>query len=148
MRFRLRIFERLTRTNIVVMPPRLNLFTSRSVAFRTKATIPQKRLAPGLLQQRWASDNASKQPATTPVDPDFKGPNMDPLPHVTEEQAALDKTMGETPPDIQQGTPVQEVSQKKSRILVGFKNSSYTDTLAAIRFWRVTKMPKRKRLKC
>lgn len=37
---------------------------------------------------------------------------MDQLPHVTEEQAAMDKTMGETPPDIQQGTPVKEVSHK------------------------------------
>lgn len=34
---------------------------------------------------------------------------MDPLPHVTEEQAALDKATGGTPPDIEQGTPVQEV---------------------------------------
>jgi len=30
--------------------------------------------------------------------------------HVTEEQAAMDETMGNTPPDIEQGTPVQEVS--------------------------------------
>jgi hypothetical protein len=36
---------------------------------------------------------------------------MDPLPHVSEEQAALDKSMGETPPDIEQGTPVEEVSE-------------------------------------
>lgn len=36
---------------------------------------------------------------------------MDPLPHVSEEQAALDKSMGNTPPDIEQGTPVQEVSE-------------------------------------
>jgi hypothetical protein len=35
---------------------------------------------------------------------------MDNAQHVTEEQAALDETMGETPPDIQgHGTPVQEV---------------------------------------
>jgi hypothetical protein len=35
---------------------------------------------------------------------------MDNASHVTEEQAALDKTMGETPPDIEgHGTPVQEV---------------------------------------
>lgn len=94
------------------MPPRLHLFTARSVAFRTKPSIPQKRFAPGLLQHRAASDDASsKQPATTPVHPNFKGPNMDQLPHVSEEQAALDKSMGETPPDIEQGTPVEEVSQ-------------------------------------
>lgn len=35
---------------------------------------------------------------------------MENAPHVSEEQAAMDKTMGETPPDIEgQGTPVQEV---------------------------------------
>lgn len=33
------------------------------------------------------------------------------MPHVTEEQAALDKSMGENPPDIEQGTPVQEVRE-------------------------------------
>ncbi|KAK5053074.1 hypothetical protein LTR84_002048 [Exophiala bonariae] len=95
------------------MPPRLNLFTARSVAFRTRPSVPQKPFASTLLQQRAASDNASsKQPATTPVDPDFKGPNTDQLPHVSEEQAALDKSMGNTPPDINQGTPVQEILQR------------------------------------
>ena len=42
---------------------------------------------------------------------------MENAPHVTEEQAALDKTMGETPPDIEgQGTPVQEVRINHSDI--------------------------------
>lgn len=92
------------------MAPRLSLFTARSVAFRTKPLVTQKRLAPSLAQRRKASDDATKKSATTPVDPDFKGPNMDPLPHVSEEQAAIDKITGETPPDVDQGTPVQEVS--------------------------------------
>jgi len=38
--------------------------------------------------------------------------NEDQLPHVTEEQAAMDKSMGNTPPDIEQGTPVQEILQR------------------------------------
>lgn len=97
------------------MPPRISLFTARSVPFRTKPSIPQKRFAPSLVSQRKASDDAStKAPATTPVDPDFKGPNMDQLPHVTEEQAALDESMGNTPPDIEQGTPVQEVRSSRN----------------------------------
>lgn len=33
------------------------------------------------------------------------------MPHVSEEQAAIDKITGDTPPDIEQGTPVQEVSR-------------------------------------
>ncbi|EXJ94961.1 hypothetical protein A1O1_00079 [Capronia coronata CBS 617.96] len=108
------------------MPPRISLFTTaRSLAFRPSPTVvPQKRIAavptpsPYLLlpvQNRSASDDASKKPAaaaTTPVHPDFKGPNMDQLPHVSEEQAALDKSMGGTPPDIEQGTPVQEILQR------------------------------------
>jgi len=40
------------------------------------------------------------------------GPNMEQLPHVSEEQAALDKIMGETAPQIEeQGTPVQDVGK-------------------------------------
>ena len=97
------------------MPPRLNLFTARPVAFRTRPSIPQKRFFPGTPQQRAASDDAAKKSATTPEEEArFKGPNQDQLPHVTEEQAAMDKTMGETPPDVGQGTPVQEVSQRVS----------------------------------
>ncbi|EXJ89075.1 hypothetical protein A1O3_02139 [Capronia epimyces CBS 606.96] len=96
------------------MPPRIALTTARSLAFRPKSTIPQKRFAPTLLAHpvRAASDDATKKPATTPTSPDIKGPNMDPLPHVTEEQAALDKTMGKTPPDLEQGTPVQEILER------------------------------------
>ena len=37
------------------------------------------------------------------------GPNQEQLPHVSEEAAATDKIMGEEGPDIEQGTPVQEV---------------------------------------
>jgi len=94
----------------IAMPPRLRLFSARSVAFRTQPLVRQKRFAPLILQQRAASDDATKGPATTPVDPKIKGPNMDPLPHVTEEQAAIDKSMGVAPPDVEQGTPVLEVS--------------------------------------
>jgi hypothetical protein len=85
------------------MPPRVSTLSLRSIALRTRPYVPQKRAAQSL-QQRFASDDATKAPET-------KGPNMDNAPHVSEEQAAMDKTMGETPPDIEgQGTPVQEVS--------------------------------------
>lgn len=84
------------------MPPRISVLNMRSIVFRTRPVVPQKRAAQSL-QQRFASDDA-----TTAPEP--RGPNMDNAPHVSEEQAAMDKTMGETPPDIEgQGTPVQEV---------------------------------------
>ena len=38
-----------------------------------------------------------------------KGPNQDQLPHVSEEAAATGKITGEGGPDVEQGTPVQEV---------------------------------------
>ncbi|OAP58217.1 hypothetical protein AYL99_07307 [Fonsecaea erecta] len=99
------------------MAPRLSLFTARAVPFRTKPTVPQKRLAPtpGLLQQRAASDDAASKdqsPKKTPLHPQAKGPTMDQLPHVTEEAVAIDKSMGNTPPDVEQGTPVQEIFQR------------------------------------
>ncbi|KIX05684.1 uncharacterized protein Z518_03656 [Rhinocladiella mackenziei CBS 650.93] len=94
------------------MPPRLSLFTARSVAFRTKPTIPQKRVVRSLLQLRAASDDPSKKSETTPIDSRGKGPNMDQLPHVTEEQVASDKSMGKAPPEIEQGTPVQEILRR------------------------------------
>ena len=69
-------------------------------------------------QQRFASNDASKkQPATTEVGSNFKGATQDPMPHVSEEQAAIDKITGETPPDIEQGTPVQEVRRNTSWII-------------------------------
>lgn len=37
------------------------------------------------------------------------GPNQEQLPHVSEEAAATGKIIGEGGPDIEQGTPVQEV---------------------------------------
>lgn len=85
------------------MPPRISTLSLRSIAFRIRPVVPQKRTAQNL-QQRFASNGATNAP-------EAKGPNMDNAPHVSEEQAAMDKTMGETPPDIEgQGTPVLEVS--------------------------------------
>lgn len=92
------------------MTPRLSLFTARSLAFRTKPLTQPRSFIQGA-QQRLASNNATDEAAersiNQPKDP--KGPNMDQLPHVSEEQAAMDKITGDTPPDISQGTPVKEV---------------------------------------
>ena len=87
------------------MPPRLQLFASRSVVLRTKSRVVQGS-APAL-HHRYASDKAKDLPiAGTP-----KGPNQEQLPHVSEEAAAMAEVTGETAPDIEaHGTPVQEVS--------------------------------------
>ena len=37
------------------------------------------------------------------------GPNQEQLPHISEEAAATAKATGETQPDLEQGTPVEEV---------------------------------------
>ncbi len=90
------------------MPPRLLLSAPRKLAFRTTPVVPQKRLAP--IQSRLASDDASKISTQTNPGEQLGGSHETRLPHVTEEQAALDKIMGEEPPQIEeQGTPVQEV---------------------------------------
>jgi small subunit ribosomal protein S7 len=89
------------------MPPRLRLFTSHSIALRTKPRAALCRVAP--LQRRAASNSAKDLPvAELP-----KGPNQEQLPHVSEEAAAIGEVTGETAPDIEEhGTPVQEVRIK------------------------------------
>ena len=77
--------------------------------------------------------------------------NEDQLPHVTEEQAAMDKSMGNTPPDIEQGTPVQEVY---SHLTSALSYTCYTAVgekeltqMIVIRSSSETKRRKRKRPK-
>ena len=89
------------------MPPRTSLFTPQKLAFRTRSLIPQKRIAP---TQRFYADDATKEPVQTNPNTTPAGANESQAPHVTEEQAAMDKIMGEEPPQIEeQGTPVQDV---------------------------------------
>ncbi|KAL9084993.1 MAG: hypothetical protein Q9159_004959 [Coniocarpon cinnabarinum] len=58
-----------------------------------------------------ASDTADAVNASSNVNP--KGPNMEQLPHVSEEAAAMSKSMGESGPAVDQGTPVQDVLKEK-----------------------------------
>ena len=46
------------------------------------------------------------------VSKEEKGPGMDQLPHVSEEAAAMGEIIGGGQPDLEQGTPVSEVSGK------------------------------------
>ena len=85
------------------MPPRLNVFgVSRSLAIRPRPSIAsrQPRILP-VVSQRGFADEKDPNPS--------KGPNEAGLGHVSEEAADLGRVMGETQPDLGQGTPVQDV---------------------------------------
>lgn len=72
--------------------------------------MPQKRFAPCRVHERFASDDATSRTAA-------KNSNQDPLPNVSQEAAAIDKSMGTNPPEIEQGTPIQEVRLSRSELL-------------------------------
>jgi small subunit ribosomal protein S7 len=85
------------------MPPRLNfLGASRSLIIRARpsAASYQPRILPVVSQRGFADEKNSNTP---------KSPSEDVLGHVSEEAADLGRVMGETEPDLGQGTPVQEV---------------------------------------
>jgi small subunit ribosomal protein S7 len=86
------------------MPPRLNLLAgSRTLPIRPRPII--ERWRPSTIQHRSFADSTKD----LPVSPNEKGPNTDQLPHVSEEAAATGKIMGEGGPDLNQGTPIEEV---------------------------------------
>lgn len=80
------------------MPPRLNILSAgRSLAFRPKPSIvSQTPLHLRVVSRRGYADVKDPQ-----------GANQ--LPHVSEEAAAMGEITGETSPDLNQGTNVQEV---------------------------------------
>lgn len=85
------------------MPPRVNFYAaSRSLTVRTRPIVPPRNSAfIKIAPRRYYADE--KQPPA-------KGPNQDVLGHVSEEAADMGDVTGETKPDLNQGTPVQEVS--------------------------------------
>lgn len=60
------------------------------------------------VQQRFITADEKPLPKSETSAP---GPNQEQLPHVSEEAAATGKVTGEGGPDIEQGTPVEEVCQ-------------------------------------
>ena len=92
--------------NTTSMPPRLNLSAfTRSIAFRPKpqGQWPARsalRVAPS--QSRTYADDAPAQ------DRSHK-PSSEPIEHVSEEAAKTAQIMGEQGPDVNQGTPVEDV---------------------------------------
>lgn len=94
------------------MPPRLNLLAvSRAFPIRTKA--PIERWRPTAITQLCTPRNRGYVDSSKdlPISPDQKGPNTEQnaIPHVSEEAAAMKKSMGQTPPELEQGTPIEEI---------------------------------------
>jgi small subunit ribosomal protein S7 len=62
------------------------------------------------LQKRFIT---AKERPLPEADTSGPGPNQEQLPHVSEEAAATGKITGQGGPDIEQGTPVQEVRPRR-----------------------------------
>jgi small subunit ribosomal protein S7 len=58
----------------------------------------------GVSQWRGVADTSDKTPTEKP-----RGPNQDVLPHVSEEASMTADITGEEGPELEQGTPIQEV---------------------------------------
>ncbi|KAJ9666567.1 hypothetical protein H2201_003226 [Coniosporium apollinis] len=91
------------------MPPRIDFFAaSRPLTYRPKALT-----CPGRAQQALkalpASCRGFANSKDLPVAEGAEGPNTDTLPHVSEEAAAINEITGKGGPEIEQGSPVQEV---------------------------------------
>ncbi|TAQ89576.1 hypothetical protein B7494_g2102 [Chlorociboria aeruginascens] len=88
------------------MPPRLNLYrASCSLAVRARPSSSLRNtISVKATTRRGYADQKDPKPAT--------GPNQDVLGSVSEEAKDLSEVTGETPPDLNQGTPVQEILKR------------------------------------
>lgn len=93
------------------MPPRMRLLLyGRAATMCSRPFHPSSAIGPLCFRlQPRRSITADEKPLPTADDQD-PGPNQEQLPHVSEEAAAMGKITGEGGPDLDQGTPVQEVS--------------------------------------
>ena len=84
------------------------LHYGRSIAVRPKVSeISAHRTLLCLRLQQRRNITADEKPL--PESEQQKGPNQDQLPHVSEEAAATGKITGEGGPEVEQGSPIQEV---------------------------------------
>lgn len=136
------------------MPLRVNLFTAHKAATALRQPVgsfaPRNIASPlrfraeqsAPIQKRWNSSKDDKK--VIPPD-EQKFPTQDPLPHVSEEAAEVDRIMSKekscdgqpTAPELEQGSPVEEVSNigvslLKMKLLIGF---------IFYRFFPVTRKP-------
>ena len=110
------------------MPPRLNLLSgtskgksccgianySTTTSTTTKIALRPRITSSGALQgQRQASLRRTREFASSARrhndDKQATGPNQNQLPHVSEEAGAMSDITGEQGPDLDQGTPLQDV---------------------------------------
>ncbi|KAK5944138.1 hypothetical protein PMZ80_003419 [Knufia obscura] len=96
--------------------PRFLFRPVREVAFRPRPQVSKRKITP-IVQTRFASNVSGNDQKVTPIPEGEKpqGPNegVSHSMHVSEEQKAYDKIQGnETSPDVNQGTPVQEILQR------------------------------------
>ncbi|MCJ1470160.1 hypothetical protein MMC07_008805 [Pseudocyphellaria aurata] len=91
------------------MPFRLQLVRPNAVHSCRQHTSP--RQIPLCLRLQKRSITADEKPLPT-ADKPGPGPNQDQLPHVSEEADALSKITGEGGPQLEQGTPIQEILQR------------------------------------
>lgn len=86
----------------------LQLLPRSSVALRSTIPAPTVYQSSLCLRLQKRFITADDKPLPEADKPGL-GPNQEQLPHVSEEAAATGKIMGDEGPDIEQGTPVQEV---------------------------------------
>lgn len=110
--------ERISLSHITAaMPPRLNVSAfSRSIAFRPKPQVqwPARsalRVAPS--QARTYADAPPYADQNAPAQDRSHKPSSEPIEHVSEEAAKTAQIMGQQGPDVNQGTPVEDVSVRK-----------------------------------
>lgn len=110
--------ERISLSHITAaMPPRLNVSAfSRSIAFRPKPQVqwPARsalRVAPS--QSRTYADAPPYADQNAPAQDRSHKPSSEPIEHVSEEAAKTAQIMGQQGPDVNQGTPVEDVSARK-----------------------------------
>jgi small subunit ribosomal protein S7 len=91
------------------MPPPLRLLQAgRSIAIRSRGSRPTSYPIPLCLRlPQKRTITADEKPL--PEAEQNPGPNQEQLPHVSEEAATTARITGEGGPEIEQGTPVQEV---------------------------------------
>lgn len=97
------------------MPPRLNIAAfTRPIAFRPRPQVQYPaRSALRLPSSQWRLYSDSAKP---PAADRSKREDAKPIEHVSEEAAAMAKTMGEQGPDLSQGTPIEDVRSQPPHI--------------------------------
>ncbi|KAL8803157.1 MAG: hypothetical protein Q9182_003329 [Xanthomendoza sp. 2 TL-2023] len=93
------------------MPPRFSLLRSgRSATLLSRTS--QKSQTPICLRYAPHRTITADEKPLPKADEATPGPNQEQLPHVSEEAATMGKITGEGGPEIEQGTPVQEVLKR------------------------------------